>query len=168
MGRRSLKTTARAGAARAVAGEVAAKAKQTARSSVSAAVGFAASTGEAGARMARSSVSAAAELGASIGGTGARLAKRVGGGLAATMRTAATNDDALWADERSEGDPKATPAGSQAPHDAVAVLRAEAERADQAKATAARAAFGAGASVTEITRAAGESRRTVKEWLADT
>lgn len=176
MGRRSLKNTARAGAARAVVGEVATRATQTARSSASAAVALAATTGRAGARVARSSVSAAADLGASTGRAGAALAKRVSDGLASTVRTATSNDDALWADQRGDDSQQAPQTQTQTLHDqtqtgqpgpdaAVAALRSTAERAEQQKAAAVRAAADAGAGVTEIARAAGESRRQIKDWL---
>ena len=169
MGKRTLKNTARAGAARAVAGDVATRAKQTARDSAAAAAGVAASTGRVGARVARSSVSAAAKLGASTGRAGANIAKRMGRELASTMRTAASSDDAVWAGGDSDAEPgTATASAPQTRNDALAALQAAAERVDQAQAAAARAAFDAGATVTEIARTAGKSRRTIKDWLADT
>ena len=70
----------------------------------------------------------------------------------------------MWADEDSGShDTDAT----QTHDDALAHLADETERAQQAKVTAARAAFEAGAEVSEIARTAGERRHTVREWLAD-
>ena len=80
------------------------------------------------------------------------------------MRTAASEDDAVWADEES-GSHNADATNTH--DDALAHLVDETERAQQAKATAAKAAFEAGAEVSEIARAAGERRHTIREWLAD-
>ena len=81
-----------------------------------------------------------------------------------TVRTAASEDDAVWADEGSRSHKTNA---ARTPGDALAHLADEIERAQQAKVTAAKAAFEAGAEVSEIARAAGERRHTIKEWLAN-
>ena len=164
MGKRSMKTAARAGAAVAVAGVVAERAKRTARQSGTAVAEAGASTGKAAQRIARQSGTAVAEAGASTGRAARQLGKRVSGGFAATVRTAASEDDAVWAHEGSDNHK------TDATHtrdDALADLADETERAQQAKVTAARAAFEAGAEVSEIARAAGGRRHTIRQWLAD-
>lgn len=85
--------------------------------------------------------------------------------MAATVRTAASNEDAVWAAEEPDGGGADT--GPQSPDDAVATLKEEAARAQQAKRDAVRAAFRSGVEVPEIARSVGERRGTIKEWLAD-
>ena len=165
MGKRSLKRAARAGAAVAVVGEVAGQAKRVARSSGSAVAAAGASTGAAAKRIAESSGSAVAAAGASTGRAAKQFGKRVGDGVAATVRTAASNEDAVWAAEEPDGG--GADAGPPSQDDAVATLKKEAARAQQAKIAAVRAAFEAGVDVSEIARAAGERRHTIREWLAD-
>ena len=70
----------------------------------------------------------------------------------------------MWADEGS-GSHRADAAHTH--DDALAHLADETERAQQARVTAAKVAFEAGAEVSEIARAAGERRHTIREWLAD-
>ena len=142
MGKRSLKTAARAGAAVAVAGVVAERARRTARTSGT----------------------AVATTGVSAGRAAKQLGKRVSSGFAATVRTAASEDAGVWADKESAShEANATPTTD----DALALLADQTQRAQQARVTAAKAAFEAGAEVSEIARAAGERRHTIKEWLAD-
>ena len=165
MGKRSLKRAARAGAAAAVVGEVAGRAKRAARSSGSAVASAGATTGRAAKRAAQSSGSAVAAAGASTGRAAKQFGKRVGDGVAATMRTAASNEDAVWAAEEAEGG--RADVGPQPKDDPVATLRKEAARAQQARIAAVRAAYSAGVEVLEIARSVGERRSTVKGWLAD-
>lgn len=164
IGKRSLRTAARAGAAVAVAGAVAERARRSARSSGTAVASAGVYTGQAAKRVARSSGAAVASAGASAGRAAKQLGERVSSGFAATVRTVTSEDDSVWADEDSGShDTDAT----QTHDDALAHLADETERAQQAKVTAARAAFEAGAEVSEIARTAGERRHTVREWLAD-
>lgn len=164
IGKRSMKTAARAGAAVAVAGVVAERAKRAVRSSGTAAATAGASTGKAAQRIARSSGTAVATASASAGRAAKQLGKRMSSGFAATVHTAASEDDAVWADEGSGShNTDATPTSD----DALANLADETERAQQTKVTAAKAAFEAGAEISEIARAAGERRHTIRQWLAD-
>ncbi len=164
LGKRSLKAAARAGAAVAVAGAVAERARRTARSSGAAVATAGNTTGQAAKRIARSSGAAVATAGTSAGRAAKQIGKRVTSGFVATVRTAASDDDSVWADEEP-GDHKAE--ATHTHHDALASLANETERAHQAKMTAARAAHEAGAEVSEIARAAGERRHTIRAWLAD-
>lgn len=165
MGKRSLKRAARTGAAVAVVGEVAGRAKRAARSSGSAVAAAGASTGRATKRVAQSSSSAVASAGASTGRAAKQFGKQVGGRVAATVRTAVSNEDAVWAAE--EPDSAGADAGPQSQDDPVATLKVEAARAQRAKVAAVRAAFKSGVEVPEIARSVGERRSTIKEWLAD-
>ena len=164
MGKRSLRRAARAGAAVAVV-EVAGQAKRVARSSGSAVAAAGASTGAAAKRIAESSGSAVAAAGASTGRAAKQFGKRVGDGVAATVRTATSNEDAVWATDEPEGG--RADEGPQSQDDPLKTLKKEAARAQQTKMIAAREAFEAGAEVSEIARAAGERRHTIREWLAD-
>ena len=94
-----------------------------------------------------------------------RAAKQYGNRVAATVRTAVSNEDAVWTTD--EPDDGRAGAGPQSQDDAVATLKKEAARAQQAKMAAAIAAFRSGVDVTEIARSVGERRNTIKEWLAD-
>lgn len=165
MGKRSLKRAARTGAAVAVAGEVAVRAKSAARSSGSAVAAAGASTGRAAKRIAQSSGSAVAAAGATAERAAKQFGKRVGSGVAATVRTATSNEDAVWAAEEQAGD--RADAGPESPEDAVTTLKKEAARAEQAKMAAVRTAFRSGVEVPEIARSVGERRSTIKGWLAD-
>lgn len=165
MGKRSFKGAARTGAAKAVVGEVAGRATRAARSSGSAVAAAGASTGRAAKRIAQSSGSAVAAAGASTGRAAKQFGKRVGDGVATTVRTAVNNEDAVWAAEEPEG--AKADVGPQSQDDAVATLKKEAARAQQAKVAAVRAAFNSGVEVPEIARSVGERRNTVKGWLAD-
>lgn len=164
LGKRSLKTAARAGAAVAVAGAVAERAARTARSSGAAVATAGNTTGQAAKRIARSSGATVAAAGTSAGRAAKQIGKRVSSGFAATVRTAASDDDSVWAEEESGGH---RPEATYAHHDALANLANETERAHQARVTAVRAAHEAGAEVSEIARAAGERRHTIRAWLAD-
>ena len=71
----------------------------------------------------------------------------------------------MWAAEEPDG--SRADAGPQPQDDAIATLKKEAARAQQAKMAAARAAHRSGVEVPEIARTAGERRNTIKQWLAD-
>lgn len=159
-----MKTAARAGAAVAVAGAVAERARRTARSSGSAVATAGASTGQAAKRIARSSGAAVATAGVSAGRATKQLGKRVSSGFAATVRTATSEEDSVWADEESDN---RNAEATDTRDDVLANLENETERAQQAEVAAVRAAHEAGAEVPEIARAAGERRHTIREWLVD-
>lgn len=161
MRRRSLKRAARTGAALAVVGEIAGRANRAVRSSGSVIAATGATTGRTAKRIAESSGSVVAEAGASMG----RAAKQYGDRVAATVRTAVSNEDAVWTTD--EPDDGRAGAGPQSQDDAVATLKKEVACAQQAKMAAAIAAFRSGVDVTEIARSVGERRNTIKEWLAD-
>lgn len=131
MGKRSMRRAARAGAAVAVVGEAAERAKRAARSSGSAVAAAGASTGAAAKRIAESSGSAVAAAGASTGRAAKQFGKRVGSGAAATVRTAASSEDAVWATDEPEGG--RADEGPQSQDDPLKTLKKEAARAQQAK-----------------------------------
>ena len=116
-------------------------------------------------RVAESSGSAVAAGGASTGRAAKQFGKRVGSGVAATVRTATSNEDAVWATDEPEGG--RADEGPQSQDDPLKTLKKEAARAQQAKIAAVRAAFRSGIEVAEIARSVGERRNTIKQWLAD-
>ncbi|MYA86441.1 MAG: hypothetical protein F4Y12_12770 [Acidimicrobiaceae bacterium] len=101
----------------------------------------------------------------STGRAAKQFGKRVGDGVATTVRTAASKEDAVWAAEEAGGGRAG--AGPQSQDDPVAALRKEAARAQRARIAAVRAAYSSGVEVPEIARSVGERRSTVKGWLAD-
>lgn len=160
--KRSLKTAARAGAAVAVAGAAAERARRTARSSKTAIAAAGNTTGQAARRVARSSAATVAASAATAGRAAQQISRRTRSGITAAVRAAA-DDESVWADQDRPGH---SPEAAYTRHDALADLANQTERAHQATVAAARTAHAAGATVPEIARAAGEGRHTIKAWLA--